>query len=247
MKERTSGEVVTFYSYKGGTGRTMSMVACLLADRLNFGERILLIDWDLEAPGLHRYFHSRLRPAFPRDNPSATSGDARAFPGLIDLFCRLREAGESVSLKRKRKQDVRAETLLDAVKLDDYILATHLPNLDMIKAGRFDADYGARVNTFPWEGFFNQYPLAFRERAERLKNRYRYVFIDSRTGQTDTAGICTTLMPEKLVLVFTPNRQSLYGIETVLKDAVAYRRRDQDARPLVAYPLRRILKAMNPS
>ena len=61
MKERTSGEVVTFYSYKGGTGRTMSMVnlACLLADRLNFGERILLIDWDLEAPGLHRYFHSR--------------------------------------------------------------------------------------------------------------------------------------------------------------------------------------------
>ncbi len=239
MQERTPGEVVTFYSYKGGTGRTMSMVnlACLLADRLNFGERILLIDWDLEAPGLHRYFHGRLRPAFARDKPTGTSEDASDFPGLIDLFCRLRETGDSPSLKRKRRQDVRAETLLDAVKFDDYLLGTHLPNLDMIKAGRFDAGYGARVNTFPWEGFFNEYPLAFRVLAERLKNRYRYVFIDSRTGQTDTAGICTTLMPEKLVLVFTPNRQSLFGIETVLKDAVAYRRRDQDARPLVAYPL----------
>jgi cellulose biosynthesis protein BcsQ len=239
MRKATPGEVVTFYSYKGGTGRTMSMVnlACLLADRIEFGERILLVDWDLEAPGLHRYFHDRLRPAFTRDNAGSTDSDATNHPGLIDLFACLREAGDSTALKRKRKPDVRAKALLDAVNLDDYILSTHLPNLDMIKAGRLDAGYGARVNSFPWEAFHKEYPLAFRELAERLKGRYRYVFIDSRTGQTDTAGICTTLMPEKLVLVFTPNRQSLYGIETVLKDAVAYRRRDQDSRPLVAYPL----------
>ena len=49
------GEIVTFYSYKGGTGRSMALanVAWILASRK---KRVLMIDWDLEAPGLHRYF-----------------------------------------------------------------------------------------------------------------------------------------------------------------------------------------------
>jgi Mrp family chromosome partitioning ATPase len=52
--------VVTFYSYKGGTGRSMALanVAWILASA---GNRVLAIDWDLEAPGLHRYFHPFLR------------------------------------------------------------------------------------------------------------------------------------------------------------------------------------------
>src|SRR5438552_5048297 len=46
---------ITFYSYKGGTGRSMALanVAWILA---SVGNRVLTIDWDLEAPGLHRYF-----------------------------------------------------------------------------------------------------------------------------------------------------------------------------------------------
>jgi AAA domain len=53
--DRRNGKIVTFYSYKGGTGRSMALanVAWLLASS---GKRVLTIDWDLEAPGLHRYF-----------------------------------------------------------------------------------------------------------------------------------------------------------------------------------------------
>ena len=67
-----SGQIITFYSYKGGTGRTMAMqnIAWILASN---GHRVLLIDWDLEAPGLHRY----LRP-FLVDPELASS------PGLIE-------------------------------------------------------------------------------------------------------------------------------------------------------------------
>ena len=56
------GEIITFYSYKGGTGRTMALanVACLLAERIGPNECVLVIDWDLEAPGLHRFFPPRL-------------------------------------------------------------------------------------------------------------------------------------------------------------------------------------------
>jgi hypothetical protein len=48
-------QVITFYSYKGGTGRSMALanIAWVLAST---GKRVLAIDWDLEAPGLHRYF-----------------------------------------------------------------------------------------------------------------------------------------------------------------------------------------------
>jgi Mrp family chromosome partitioning ATPase len=54
--EKSPGRIVTFYSYKGGTGRSMSLanVAWLLALA---GKKVVVIDWDLEAPGLHRYFH----------------------------------------------------------------------------------------------------------------------------------------------------------------------------------------------
>lgn len=64
------GTVVTFYSYKGGVGRsfTLANVAILLA---RWGHRVLTIDWDLEAPGLHEYF----APLLP----------ARPETGLVDL------------------------------------------------------------------------------------------------------------------------------------------------------------------
>jgi cellulose biosynthesis protein BcsQ len=47
--------IVTFYSYKGGTGRTMALanIAVLLA---RAGRRVLMVDFDLEAPGIWRYF-----------------------------------------------------------------------------------------------------------------------------------------------------------------------------------------------
>src|SRR3989442_11330854 len=60
MSETPKGRIVTFYSYKGGTGRSMALanIGWILASN---GKRVLVIDWDLEAPGLHRYFHPFLR------------------------------------------------------------------------------------------------------------------------------------------------------------------------------------------
>ena len=45
-------KTITFYSYKGGVGRslTLSNIATRLAD---LGKKVCIIDFDLEAPGLH--------------------------------------------------------------------------------------------------------------------------------------------------------------------------------------------------
>ena len=51
----SAGTVVTFYSYKGGVGRTLALanIGVLLA---KWGYRVLAVDWDLEGPGLHLYY-----------------------------------------------------------------------------------------------------------------------------------------------------------------------------------------------
>src|SRR5215510_4858347 len=66
--------IITFYSYKGGTGRTMALanVAWILASN---GLRVLVIDWDLEAPGLHRYL-----------SPFLEDKELTSSPGLIDFL-----------------------------------------------------------------------------------------------------------------------------------------------------------------
>ena len=61
----TMSSIVTFYSYKGGVGRSMALanIAVLLARR---GLKVLAVDWDLEAPGLERYFsYFDIKPADP--------------------------------------------------------------------------------------------------------------------------------------------------------------------------------------
>ena len=60
------GQIYTFYSYKGGTGRTMALanVAVLLA---KWGYGVLIADWDLEAPGIEYFFRDPARSETPRE------------------------------------------------------------------------------------------------------------------------------------------------------------------------------------
>lgn len=55
------GTIYSCYSFKGGAGRTFALanIAALLG---KWGYRVLCIDWDLEAPGLHQYFSTFLGP-----------------------------------------------------------------------------------------------------------------------------------------------------------------------------------------
>jgi cellulose biosynthesis protein BcsQ len=49
--------IYTFYSYKGGVGRTMAL-ANIAELFYRAGKRVLMIDWDLDAPGLEQFFFS---------------------------------------------------------------------------------------------------------------------------------------------------------------------------------------------
>lgn len=109
MVANVPGRIVTFYSYKGGTGRSMALAnfAWILAAS---GKRVLAIDWDLEAPGLHRYFR-----------PFLTDPELVETDGLIDAVWALAgtaaassqpEARVSSSQERERVE----EALRDATR-----------------------------------------------------------------------------------------------------------------------------------
>lgn len=225
------GEIITFYSYKGGAGRSMALanVACLLAEKWSEGKGVLMIDWDLEAPGLHKFFHDKFTGLSLRE--------FKEKPGLIDLFLKLNEVSAKSSFASQEEAKKIASDALDSIKLEEFIIKTDIPRLSLIKAGHIDQDYSHHVRSFDWENLYNLSPLLIRLFAERLSEQYRYVLIDSRTGYTDIGGICTMLMPQKLVVVFTPSRQSYDGTEELVKKATTYRRQSRDLRPLIVYPL----------
>jgi cellulose biosynthesis protein BcsQ len=212
------GQILTFYAYKGGTGRTMALANVAVMLTRERRARVLMVDWDLEAPGLHRFFES--------DN---SDGDGDAQPGVIELFATARD--------RLSSGDSTSELWRD-LPLDDYIQPTSVSQqLSLMRAGRLDEEYPRRVNTFDWESFYEAAPGAFADFAGTLAERFDYVLIDSRTGISDTSGICTMLLPERLVLVFTPNQQSLTGVLDLARRATSYRHRSDDLRPLLVFPL----------
>ena len=64
--------------------------------------------------------------------------------------------------------------------------------------------------------------------ADRWREEYDFVLIDSRTGVSDTSGICTVQMPNILVVLFTMNNQSIEGGAAVAASALKQRRKAGD-------------------
>jgi eukaryotic-like serine/threonine-protein kinase len=216
----------------------MALVNCagLIAQHLPSNAKpILLIDFDLEAPGLHRYLTPYLSPAdvcTPR-------------VGVLELFEALRKAVEEkleqhssgVQGNERRLEDEVTVEIIDGFDFTPFITDTTVTGLQLMMAGRFDDSYAERLTRFNWEQLFNNAPGLFRCLSDRLAREHSFTFVDSRTGLSDTSGICTMLLPDVLILVFTPNNQSLTGIEHLVRKAANYRANASDSRKLRAYPL----------
>ncbi len=210
------GRIITFYSYKGGTGRSMTManVAWVLASQ---GKRVLVVDWDLEAPGIHRYYAPFLI------DPELTASD-----GVIDIVLDYTTDAVTPSASdAPPPQDWyrrHADILRYAVSLDHEFASDG--TLDFLSAGRQGYSYSTRVNTFDWRDFYEKKGGgAFLEAVKaRMRETYDYILIDSRTGVSDTSGICTVQFPDTLVVCFTMNNQSIEGASAIAQSVMEQRR-----------------------
>jgi FxsC-like protein len=225
---RRDGRIVTFYSYKGGTGRSMAManVAWILASQ---GLRVLVIDWDLEAPGLHRYFHPYLA------DPELASSQ-----GIIDFLTAFVEGAHQASPDGCSPGWFEAYTDLEPYM---FSLDWDFPGegtLDVVPAGQQGPSYAARVTGFNWQGFYERLGGGvFLEAVKRnLRCEYDWILVDSRTGISDTSGICTVQLPDDLVVCYTLNDQSMTGAAAVAQSVVAQRTRPDGTPGLRVFPVR---------
>lgn len=202
--------IITFYSYKGGVGRSMALanIAFELAKR---NLKVLIVDWDLEAPGIERYFS-----AFKMENNSE---------GLLQLL---------LSCKNETNFDYK-----------NYLWKIEIGNANLISllhSGRDKdpASYSASLQNFDWSDFFakDNGGIHLENLRNQWHNDFDFVLIDSRTGLSDSSGICTIMMPDILIPMFTANYQSLFGIRDIVKYIqIARQKLEVDRMALTVLPI----------
>jgi tetratricopeptide (TPR) repeat protein len=225
MNESREGQVVTFYSYKGGTGRTMALanVAWILASA---GKRVLVADWDLEAPGLHRFF-----------SPFLEVDTVAHRRGVIDL---VREYEDQV----RRKADRPEGWVEELARVDAYAFPIDWKfddggSLDVLSAGRQNGAYASTLGSLDWDTFYDRLGGGVFLDALRddMRRNYDYALIDSRTGFSDVADICTQHLPDVLVDCFTLSNQGIDGAARVARAVATLSKKNGPNRKIRILPV----------
>ena len=236
----SAGKIITFYSFKGGVGRTMALANVAFLAAMS-GKRVLVMDWDLEAPGLAYYFRTML------DAPIARK--LRDAPGMLDIVCEWNDA-QKLAGDDIESYKVYVAKVQDGSQFASYVCDLPLtgdPNdtglLHYVGAGGTkiatsgSPAYEQVLAEFSWANFFDSTRGGILLEALRswAKATYDYILIDSRTGLADVAGICTMQMPDEVALCFVLNRQNIEGVAKVAR---AIRARRGDAITLYPVPMR---------
>jgi cellulose biosynthesis protein BcsQ/tetratricopeptide (TPR) repeat protein len=207
---------VTFYSFKGGVGRSMALIntACILAGTRGF--RVLVLDLDLEAPGLS-YLNTE-----PSDAPLSSERPATpAHLGFVDLITDAKVQGEKADLFCMEPADL-AEKYTRRVRIPDSNSEFKDGELRIMPAGLLDGGYTRRLDALGLNGLYRAgigEPLmrAFKQLLA-ASGRYDYVLIDSRTGISEGAGICTRDLADHVVVLSGLNRQNVEGTSRFLAE-----------------------------
>lgn len=196
---------ISFYSFKGGVGRTLALlnVATFLAKR---GNRVAIADFDLEAPGIDTF--DGFRPPAPEQ------------PGIVE-FVR-----EYLGDPQKK-----APSALGYVYKAKNFKFDEPGEIYVLRAGRMDQEYRKSLASFDWNQLFGRFDgqLLFNNlKAELFKKLgCNYLLIDSRTGLTDVAGMCTGLLADGVVFLFYPDEQNMRGIRAVAQAVQAFSKQSE--------------------
>ncbi len=209
-----SATVITFYSFKGGVGRTQALanMAVALANR---GRNVVVVDMDIESPGLHNFFYPDARTG---TISPFRDGDFADKAGLIDFV-------EECTLQPSEEPRIWELTVPCTHPL-------HKPGMGWIRllpAGRLSDDYPERIGSFSWERFYAErdgyrFMELFRDRL--VHSGADYVLLDSRTGMTDVANICTFQLPDMVVVLFALHEQGIEGAHRAARSIQKARQED---------------------
>jgi MinD-like ATPase involved in chromosome partitioning or flagellar assembly len=181
-------KTITFFSYKGGVGRTLAAAnfAVYLA---KLGLRVVLMDFDLDAPGVDSKFPDFTLP----------SGQL----GLIDYILRFQRDGSDPGPIKE---------LLCTVPISS---PREEHSLTLIPAGDYLAtDYSKKLNELSWSTIFSDHRdgvAFFQVFLDRIEKELSpdVLVIDSRTGFSEIGGLCTQQLADETVILSSLARESI--------------------------------------
>ncbi len=221
--------ILTFYSFKGGVGRSMAVLnaAHALAAK---GRHVLVLDMDLEAPGLSGFLrrHDEIgrcarqdmvdlvrwaRDCAARELPEPV--DPAALPPLSEFVVRV-PRDKLAGLAKAWPDLGRVDVIPVDEERDYYGRFAALAN------SNFDQEALIRVGSVlrDWlksRMFELEVPEYYGPAVERAA-RYDYVLVDSRTGVTETGGLCIGPLSDQLVVLTALNDQNVEGTRRFLTE-----------------------------
>lgn len=211
-------------------------VASILA---GVGRNVLMIDFDLEAPGLTLFQDRQLVMSDENKSESPPEDDdrpSRAQGGLIDALNEfLDDPDDSLLMSDDTgpffDQFVTSLSVPEELQKIDLETGEQIGpgRLDLMPSGRLGPDYEKHMRKLDFRELFREgvgRPLFDRLRdVLRKDRRYDYILIDSRTGFSDEGNICTRVLPEYLVVLTGLNSQNVEGTGRFIERARLAERR----------------------
>lgn len=183
--------VVTFYSFKGGVGRTtaLGLIARMLAAN---AYRVVMIDFDLEAPGLSFMF--------PPDSPNQTPY------GVLDYLH-----------QRYLTPDEPVPPISACIR---QIELSSRGELYLIPSGDYTEGYVHRLSDLDMRLFYqrehNPVEQLMTDVIEYLRQP-DIILIDARTGFTEIGAVALLDLADLGIICFSPTEQSFAGLQWVIQ------------------------------
>jgi hypothetical protein len=217
--------IFTFYSYKGGVGRSMALmnVAYTLA---GWGRHVLMVDMDLEAPGISGFLSrseelAAPEGAHPKDiltllSEAIGGGRPEDMPPVSNYVRTVAES-KLEKLKPRLGRLGRLDVLGTDLERDymgrlSQLGLQHLTQDELIALSR-TLHFYFKAQRFPFR------PLGVEDFEPPIDTPYDYVLVDSRTGITEIGGLCVGPLADRLVVVTGLNDQNISGTLAFLKEA----------------------------
>lgn len=219
-------KTITFYSYKGGVGRslTLSNIATRLAD---LGKKVCIIDFDLEAPGLHLKFKKYINQSQIKN-------------GLVEYICDFQNDNFIPKKINNYISNISYKGTLNG-------------SISLIPAGNINHNaYWSKLSSINWKDLFYSEESYGVNLLLHLKELIKkdlnpdYILIDSRTGITDISGIAMTLLSDTVVTLAANNDENIIGTSKVIRSLLNDENNIKGKLPEIHFVLSRIPYYKNP-